>query len=199
MRYVNFSKCLVMIFMLPMFLFANDRRESLYQYMTPNGIGCEVGVFNGDFSQRLLENVHPTKLYLIDPWALYRKKSPFQGEGNILTQKDWDAVYQNVCDRFKDRPEVVVIRDRGEAAADFFEDETFDWIYIDGDHSYEGSFVDFFKYFPRLKPGGVLIADDFTCLGVRKAFTDFRKISKDIDFIKVEDSTQLIVFKKKKE
>lgn len=41
-------------------------------------IGCEIGVYKGDFSLKLLNNTNLSKLYLIDPWKHlenYKKSS----------------------------------------------------------------------------------------------------------------------------
>lgn len=170
-------------------------RSFLYNYIPKNSIGCEVGVFQGNFSQQLVENTEPKKIYLIDPWTVFRKNTVHSNESFVEDYDRWECMYQSVCDRFAENPSVEIIRDRGEAAADLFKNEFFDWIYVDGDHSYEGALVDFIKFFPRLKSGGVMIADDYTCEGVRKAFMDFRKICKDIKSTKVEVN-QLIIFKK---
>lgn len=39
--------------------------------------------------------------------------------------------------------------------------ETFDWIYIDGRHDYDGVMVDFHATWPLLKEGGVMVFDDY--------------------------------------
>ena len=186
---------LPLLCLIPLAIFSDDRRTAIYQYMPKGGVGCEVGVYEGVFSELLIANTAPKKLYLIDPWSVFRKGAPNNSEANFKEQEDWDAMYESVCSRYAHLPEVTVIRERGESAAGLFDNESFDWIYIDGDHSYEGAFVDFFKYFPKLKQGGVMIADDYPCNDVRQAFTDFRKICKEVDYTRIEGS-QLVVFKK---
>ena len=42
-----------------------------------------------------------------------------------------------------------------------FKPETFDWIYIDGRHDYDGVLIDFYTCWPLLKPGGVMVFDDY--------------------------------------
>lgn len=39
--------------------------------------------------------------------------------------------------------------------------ETFDWIYLDGRHDYDGVLVDFHASWPLLKKGGVMVFDDY--------------------------------------
>ncbi len=195
MMFCALKKFLPLLCFIQLAVFCDDRRTAIYQYMPKGGVGCEVGVYEGDFSELLIENTAPEKLYLIDPWSVFRQGTANNGEADFKSQKDWDAMYESVRARYAHLPHVEIIRERGEAAAGLFDNETFDWIYVDGDHSYEGAFVDFFKYFPKLKQGGVMIADDYPCNDVRQAFTDFRKICKEVDHIRVEGS-QLIVIKK---
>lgn len=38
---------------------------------------------------------------------------------------------------------------------------TFDWIYIDGRHDYDGVLADFYASWPLLKKGGVMLFDDY--------------------------------------
>ena len=52
---------------------------------------------------------------------------------------------------------------------------TYDLIYIDGDHSYEGAKIDAELAYPLLKKGGVLIFDDYNNdqFGVKQAVDEF--------------------------
>ena len=47
-------------------------------------------------------------------------------------------------------------------AVSFFPDEYFDWIYIDGLHTYEGVNDDVQLFWPKLSPGGLFSGHDFS-------------------------------------
>ncbi len=60
-----------------------------------------------------------------------------------------------------------------------FKDNYFDWIYVDGDHSYEFVKKDLELFFPKVKSGGYITGDDyvwwgpFLGFGVKKAIDQF--------------------------
>ena len=57
-----------------------------------------------------------------------------------------------------------------------FDDEYFDFVYIDGDHSYEAVIKDLDSWYPKLKEYGVMCGDDYgrySGQGVVKAVYEF--------------------------
>jgi SAM-dependent methyltransferase len=133
----------------------------------PKGSVCaEIGVFQGEFSQQILDKTRPRKLHLIDPWR-YQPGPDYSASwygGDSHDQRFMDAVYEEVCRRFQPQitSEVVQIHRKpsAEAAADFPENH-FDWIYVDGDHHYEAVLQDLSAYRPKVKPGGYVAGDDY--------------------------------------
>jgi hypothetical protein len=53
---------------------------------------------------------------------------------------------------------------RGSAAEtiDEIADESLDLVYIDGDHTLRGIVVDLLSSWPKLRPGGIIVGDDFS-------------------------------------
>jgi hypothetical protein len=79
-----------------------------------------------------------------------------------------DAVYERVVARFRSEIEggqVLVQRARSVDAAASFPDESLDWVYLDGDHSYEGVKHDLDAYFRTVKAGGFIAGDDYGQVG----------------------------------
>ena len=60
-------------------------------------------------------------------------------------------------------------------AASRFEDEFFDFVYIDADHSYEAVRADLEVWWPKLKPGGLFAGHDYDLKfsGVKTAVDEF--------------------------
>jgi len=142
----------------------------------PNGSVCaEIGVWRGEFSISILQNKNPRTLYLIDPWKFMPEyKNRIYGGMEANSQRDMDAIYNNVL-KLRDRfPNVRVIRDTSLNASKRFSDNFFDWVYIDGNHSYQYVKIDLATYWKKIKVGGCLALDDYVhAPGVKKAVNEF--------------------------
>jgi hypothetical protein len=137
-------------------------REFLFQYFKPHTIGCEVGVWQGEFSQKLLTNVHPSKLYLVDPWIVRPDYEKRWYSADSVDQNTLDRMHNHVVGLFKPHSEVVLIRDLFESAASLIPDNELDWIYIDGDHSEDEVYKDLCYAYKKVKPLGYIVGDDFS-------------------------------------
>ena len=138
-------------------------RRFLKDYVAPGGIGAEVGVFWAHFSEVLLRDFKPARLYLVDPWDLlhgetFRFISPYTLDGKLTTATAM-ARAQRLARRHPRR--VSVERSFSVDFFDGFEDGHFDWVYLDAAHTYPEVKADLAAIWPRLKPGGVLLGDDY--------------------------------------
>jgi len=134
----------------------------------PSGAVClEIGTWRGDFARWILATRRPKLLYLVDPWE-HRSENAYErarfgGRAND-GQAEMDDMHRAVLHRFRkniERGQVQVRRSRSAEAASSFAEETLDWVYIDGDHTYEGVMADLEAYYPAVKPGGYLAGDDY--------------------------------------
>jgi len=69
-----------------------------------------------------------------------------------------------------------VHRMTSEEASKGFADESVDFVFIDGDHSYEGCSTDIRCWWPKVKPGGLLSGHDYRDefgFGVVRAVQEF--------------------------
>jgi SAM-dependent methyltransferase len=143
-----------------------ERRRLLAQL--PRGAVCaEIGTWRGDFAERILESRRPRVLHLIDPWE-HRQEDAYEramfGGGTHDGQAEMDEIHRSVRERFRsniERGQVHVQRSRSLDAAASFADGSLDWVYIDGDHTYEAVKADLDAYYRAVKPGGFLAGDDY--------------------------------------
>ena len=119
--------------------------------------GVEIGVQEGVFSETLRSAWKGKELYLIDRW----KYSPdYKDIANVPDEKQTEY-YLSVIEKFSNDSSVHIIKNDSLTASEQFPDEYFDWIYIDADHSFEGSSKDLQAWYPKLKLGGILAGHDY--------------------------------------
>jgi SAM-dependent methyltransferase len=137
-------------------------RRTVLATLPKHGVCVEIGIWKGEFSQRILNEARPRELHLIDPWKftpIYPKR--WYGGARAKDQNDMDAIWQSVIFRFAAHPEVRIHRSTSISPVALFPDRYFDWIYIDGDHSYQAVLDDMQAWHRKVKPGGFLCLDDY--------------------------------------
>ena len=123
-------------------------------------ICAEVGVWKGEFSEYILREC-PSELHLIDPWVHqdFPVDDPRESRVYSCGQEEMDRIYNDVVERFKDDNRVRIHK---KFSVDIdFPEYYFDWVYIDGNHSYENVLEDLQHYRPFVKTGGFLCGDDY--------------------------------------
>lgn len=124
-------------------------RYDVARLVRPGGIGVELGVATGVFSQRVLERSQLKFLYSIDMYAGDR--------GHDVNQYK-QAISR--LDPYRDRN--AVWRMRFDEAVDMFPDGHLDFIYVDGyAHTGEEEGDTFRGWWPKLRPGGIFAGDDY--------------------------------------
>ena len=157
-------------------------RYRLVKMLPARGVGAEVGVWKGDFSASLLRHTRPKQLHLIDPWT-FQEGLPRAWYGGLAAQSqaDMDAISDGVRTRFATEiasGTVVIHRAPSADALSLLPDGGLDWVYVDGNHLYDGVMEDLTNALPKLRPGGLLACDDYGSPGwwedgVRRAVDDF--------------------------
>ena len=132
-------------------------------------VGLEIGVASGWTMNHFLQNLSNLKLTGIDPYIGYMDGS------REITQEMLDAQYLAAQDNISDfAPRGKILRGYSQDFVNSFEDESLDYIFIDGDHSYEGALRDCELFFPKIKSGGIFAGHDWSFDGVRKAVNEFK-------------------------
>jgi hypothetical protein len=141
------------------------RNDMICEYCKPSSIICEIGVFCGEFAQKLLET-QPSKLVLIDPWQGVIGSGDV--DGNNYVNYDLEKVYEKLVHVTKNIPFIDLRRGFSDNELQLYPDNYFDFIYIDGDHSYEGCKLDLELSWKKIKPGGIIAGHDYE-MNMKKA------------------------------
>lgn len=124
--------------------------------------GVEVGVCQGRFSANLL-SFWPGHLHLVDAWA------PLKDYGEEYDhEKNYELTHQRLKE-YEGRYEIH--RKTSLEAAGDFENESFDFVYLDANHAYEAVRDDLAAWWPKVKRGGMLAGDDYGI--VEEQWVDF--------------------------
>ena len=140
-----------------------------------NCVGAEVGVAGGKNAKWLWDYTEPTQLYLIDHWD-----EPKNGNYYFGTKENTLQEYNKILEWSKDK-NIELIKNDTIKAANLFDDNSLDWIYLDANHSYDGVLGDLKAWWPKIKNGGFLFGDDYSIydlksdetFGVERALNDF--------------------------
>ena len=138
-----------------------DRFALVECFLPHEAVCCEVGTDTGAFAKKILELSNPAKLHIVDITLKRFRKEWFSSAlaSGVVCLHEQDSV----------------------AALTLFPDAYFDWIYIDGNHSYEGLRRDIQAAKNKVKPSGFLVFNDYMfwshrelmCYGVIQAVNEF--------------------------
>ncbi len=126
----------------------------MIQYLKDNYnyplVGVEIGVLKGDNAKLILKELDIDVLHLIDP---------------TLSEDLPHSFFQKYYYKIVDHPV------KSKYAVNSIPNEL-DFVYIDGDHSYEAVSKDITLYYPKVRKGGVIGGHDIKNLAVYNAVMD---------------------------
>jgi hypothetical protein len=115
--------------------------------------GIEIGVGRADNALSILQELPIEKLFLIDPYIPYE---------DVLGHADYSADYAIAHAKLAEYPQVVWLRKTSETAnREFQNKEAVDFVYIDGNHSYEFVKEDITLYYPLIRNNGLIGGHDY--------------------------------------
>jgi hypothetical protein len=135
-------------------------RDQLLRALPKGGHAAEIGVWEGEFSHRILAVCKPQKLHLIDPWEFMPE---FRNTcfGRLKNEFAMDEKYEAVCHAFRNDHRVEVHRATSEEAMARLPDHSLDWVYVDGNHNEPFVSNDIALCLKKVKPNGIICGDDF--------------------------------------
>ncbi len=119
------------------------------------GLVVELGVYNGlsffTFCQSMQENDIDGVAYAVDCW-----------EGDDHTDAYDDSIYKSVQEHSREyyRGTSYLLKMYFQEALQHFEDDSIDLLHIDGLHTYDAVKEDFETWYPKVKPGGIILFHD---------------------------------------
>lgn len=116
--------------------------------------GIEIGVWEAQFAEQMFAALPGLHLVGIDAWSDYGRSC-----GNP------DLWRFRVAERRAKARMAgynwTLMRDFSQEAAKRVPDGSVDFIYVDGDHRYEGVMADLESWVPKVKPGGIVAGHDY--------------------------------------
>ena len=123
-------------------------RHDITNHLKQNSVGIELGVAKGIYSFRMVNGSHKFRWYYgVDMYA----------DDNHDTEQ-----YKEALKLVGLESPYTLLRMTFDEALDLFEDEYFDFIYVDGfAHTGEEGGKTFDNWWPKLKKGGMFAGDDY--------------------------------------
>lgn len=118
----------------------------------------EIGSYMGESTMMFASSNVFKEIYTIEPF----KNVDGKIEGfNQKNDYNWDTIYNEFQTNTRFFNNISLHKDFSYNVADKFEDKSMDFIYIDGDHSYDQVKQDLEMYLPKLKDNGVIGGHDY--------------------------------------
>lgn len=142
----------------------------------------EIGVYEGATSSVIGQQRCNAEIHCVDPWKNvssedYKKTTDYLA---FASDNQHEQHYQTCISRswfLESQKRLFIHRMQSENAAQQFDDNSVDLVFLDGDHSYSGVKNDINFWWHKVKKGGVLGGHDYSYpnipFGVKQAVDEF--------------------------
>lgn len=121
----------------------------------------------GHFSHQILSGIPDCHLTCIDPWGEY----PFSHRTPQSQDSNRVATQQRLAE-FVEQGRCHIRQAYSMDVVDGYDDESLDFVFIDGDHTFDAVCMDIIKWSRKVRPNGIVACHDYIPMrrgGVMKA------------------------------
>jgi hypothetical protein len=129
------------------------KRTDLIQIFKMAGFkhGAEIGVNKANHSLAICQIIPDINLICVDPWKAYIKRNNSQQQ---------ERCYQEAKEKLSNY-NIKFIKDTSLNAVKTIVDGSLDFVYIDGDHTFDACISDLVAWAPKVKIGGIVAGHDY--------------------------------------
>lgn len=142
---------------------SNWLNKIVKQHLGVVNTAIEVGVWEGAYSREIIQKLQPKTFMGVDPYEFREDYADTPDPDVFNEQTKLDNLFVSTQEKLN----VMggnLIRSTGIDAARSFDDSSIDFVYIDGDHSYDFVSKDIEAWWPKIRSGGILSGHDY-CWG----------------------------------
>lgn len=126
-------------------------------------MGAELGVLRGLLFFRILDRCPKVTLVGVDIWEPRPEQDAIRSDGGRSYKEHdlggYEREVRKSAAQYGNR--AIIHKMRTTEAAKLYDDETFDFVFLDADHTYEGVRADIAAWWPKVKIDGMLMGHDF--------------------------------------
>lgn len=139
--------------------------DFIKQNLTKQMVGVEIGSYAGESSTLFANNVK--KLYCVDTWSDEHLPQFEEGQN---TSAEIESIFR---ERTSYIVNIHILKMTSEEASKKFEDESIDFVYLDGGHTTLDITSDSSVWYPKLKKGGIFSGHDYNSFTVSQVVNEF--------------------------
>lgn len=118
-------------------------------------VGVEIGVEQGVFTEALCKANPQAQIYGVDPWRSY------SGYRCHVSQEKLDGFYEATRTRLVSHSNYELIRKFSMEAVGDFDDDSLDFVYIDGNHTLPFIINDIIEWSKKVRLDGIVSGHDY--------------------------------------
>lgn len=130
-----------------------------YSQKIQNSNVLEIGIFQGEFFEFLLQECNPSMIDGVD--LFYGNIGSGDVDGNNVVHTDMEFEYERLSKKYMDDARVVFHKCFSHEYLSNCDDDKYDLIYIDADHSYHAVKRDIELAFLKIKNKGFIMGHDY--------------------------------------